>query len=335
MRRSRWRGILAVGFSGLLLSVPTHVVAHADGVGGTGRAAPAATVVKVVALSAVQQVTRSDLTTAGTWRTTQSSSQYYRDSKGRTRVEAGSVVTISDPASATTLRLDRKSQTFLRLSSGDTKRQPDGLSDGLSTQSRDIGQSVVSGVPVEGRQYTVTIPASKLQAAKTKEVTVWLSRDLQLPVQTRFYDAAGQDVTTTYTDIRIAEPAADLFAAPAGYREGRPASQAGTNATCPLDIYFDPSVFVSVRPYGGYGAVGALTDVGSCLFVADAGWWESPLYLAAITRLLLPFDIWVFGDSVYGYVPFLPWVAFGYVAFAAANTSDVTVKDALFSMVIF
>jgi outer membrane lipoprotein-sorting protein len=338
MRRNRWRGIFAIGLVGLFLSVPTQLVAHA-GIQGTG-SAPAAGQAKVVPISADEQITRTDLTKAGTQRTIQSASHFYRDSQGRTRVETGSSVTITDPASGTVLLLSPKTQTYQRQA---TPAKPasgvPGIQSGqVTTQSRDLGKAVVAGVPVEGRGYTVSIPANKIQGARTKDVTIWLSRDLQLPVQTRIVDPAGQDYTTTYSNIRSGvDLAADLFTVPAGYREGSPAPRAGTNAVCPLDIYLDPEVMVSVRPYGGFGAVLAHTDAGNnCLIVDFAGYLEYPIWPFGISNLFLPDHLIVLGDGdPWGFLPFSPYVAFGDIAWAAASNTDVTVKDALLAMVVF
>ena len=56
-----------------------------------------------VALSAVEQISRSSLGMDGLLHTTQEQDRLYRDGQGRTRHESGSVVTINDPVAGTTV----------------------------------------------------------------------------------------------------------------------------------------------------------------------------------------------------------------------------------------
>jgi outer membrane lipoprotein-sorting protein len=329
MRRTRWHGLLAVALTSLLLSVPTQAVA------GTQETSSAKA--KVVALSADQQVTRTSRTASGAWQTTKSTTHFYRDSENRTRAETPTAVTISDPASRTTLRLDPATRTYRSFSSADQQRRPDSQTDGPSTRSRDLGTSVISGVAVQGRQDTVTIPASDKQPAATAEVTLWLSPELRLPIQTRTVYPDGRDETTTYTNIRLGAQPAGLFAAPAGYREGNPVIQGvGTSdAGCPLNIYWDPSVAVSIRPWGGSGLVAAISAQDPCIFVGDRAAAEIPLLVAPLTPLGLPEDIWLYFDDTITPVPWSGWVSYGFVTFLAAGPDGTTLVSALFTMVIF
>jgi hypothetical protein len=107
-------------------------------------------------------------------------------SHGRTRTEAGSTVTISDPAGQTTLVLDVAARTFKRLTHDQAGTAPSGGSaqrdvapnQKLASPPRMLGKARIQGVLAEGREYTVTLPAhGKLLPARQKQVTLWLSND--------------------------------------------------------------------------------------------------------------------------------------------------------------
>ncbi|GIH02165.1 hypothetical protein Rhe02_02320 [Rhizocola hellebori] len=91
--------------------------------------------------------------------------RFYRDSRGRTRTESGTVVTISDPATGT-ITLDTKAGTFTEQArqpqaAGPRTAQPkqSGTADRrLSSPPRKLGEAVVEGVPTQGSAYTLTIP---------------------------------------------------------------------------------------------------------------------------------------------------------------------------------
>jgi hypothetical protein len=327
MKRTTWTGMLAVGLTCLLLSPPAHA---ADAGQQSGRATAKGT--GIVPLSADQQVSRS----AANGGQQQATSHLYRDSKGRVRVESGSSVTISDPTTGTTIRLDTANRTFQRSTRPQPAARPSAASRNqtLASPPRPLGTAQVQGVAAQGRAYTVTTPALKGRPAQSREVTIWLSTDVQLPVRTRVVDATGS-YTQAYTNIGAGvEPAAQLFAVPPGYREAAAAPAATLQDACPL-YNTDPVFLESFGPFLGANLVSAVTnpDAG-CVFIADGAAFEPPLTGFPTTQLGTPFDQWyVFDDG--GPLPFLPFVAFGDVAFAAANQTDLTVKDSLVVLTIF
>jgi hypothetical protein len=164
---------------------------------------------------------------------------------------------------------------------------------------------------------------------------------VQLPVQTRIVDrASGEETTLAYTDIRAGtEPAADLFAVPAGFRQVDSAAalmQPAEDTSCPLENAPDPLILNSYDIFLDGGAVNAVTDPQrGCLFVADGGAFEYPLDGFPTTPIGLPFDQWFAYDTGGGGLPFLPWVAFGDIAFVAANTTDATTKDSLVILTVW
>lgn len=323
------------------LTVGTPGIAQSDQA-ASGR--PAQGESKVVPLRADLEITRTSVEATGQ-RTNEKETQHlYRDSKGRTRTEAGSTVTISDPVGKTTLVLDTATRTYTRKTG--SQSAPD-MADRdvadhqkLASAPRSLGTATVSGVRTEGRTYDVSLPArGKLIPARQKEVTLWLSIDLQLPVQTRVVEPSGDANTQTYTNIKAgAEPSAALFTVPAGYREATPAAANGVLATCPLQND-DPVILTSFGyVYLDSRYINAATDFGAggCVFVADGGIFEYPLGGVPTTPLGLPIDQWFVADCYCG-LPYLPYVAFGDIVFVAANATepDTTTKDSFITLTIF
>jgi outer membrane lipoprotein-sorting protein len=335
------RAILAAAGLALVAGLAT---APAVAQAGQQEGRPSQGASKVVPLSADLKITR---TVDG--QTEHEAQHMYRDNQGRTRTEAGTQVTISDPAGKTTLVLDTATHTYQRQEqqeqpAADAKsRTKDNQK--LASPPKSLGKAEISGVQVEGRHYTVNLPAhGKLVPARTKEVTLWLSVDLQLPVQTKVVDERGKVDTTTYTNIKSnAAMPAGIFTVPAGYRAAASAAANGVQATCPLNND-DPvfltsfgSVFVDSKN------VNASTDFGQgCIFVADGAVFEYPLTGFPTVNLFQPFDQWfVFDCELFGVgacpLPFLPYVAFGDIVWVAATAAgpDTTTKDSLITLTVF
>lgn len=343
MRRTRRIAPFAVALSCLLLSAPVQAAARPAAPSADRAPAPVVALRQpgtIVPLTADLEISRS---------TGKSTTHVYRDSQGRTRQDTGSSVTITDPGTRTTVYLDVADRTFRRVTSNPTAGAPAPGSDmasasgsrPLSSAPRALGTTQMQGVRVEGQAYTVTIPAYKTRPALHKEVTIWLSTDVQLPVQTKVVDSSGQQYTQTYTNIRAGvEPAASLFTVPAGYRPAdapRAATQATTSDTsCPLLNEPDPLVLESFGPALGSGVINATTDPQrGCIFFADSWVFEYPLEGFRTVPLGLPFDQWFVYDNG-GLLPFVPYVAFGDIAFLATNfTEDATVKDSFIILTVF
>lgn len=347
LRRSWRSSVLAAGV--VLATALSAAPAGAQAPVGAG-GQPERGSVEAVPLSADLLITRTVVGRDGQRRVEQETNRLYRDSQGRTRAEDGSSVTISNPAARTTIVLDTKAGTFQRYLGGKSGPQSAApRSDGTSAPDRQItstprplGTKVISGIRAEGRTYTVTTAAHGRFPARQREVTMWSSRDVQLPVRTRVAEESGYVYEQTYTNIRVGgEPSAALFQIPAGYREAdrtarpdRSTRATAAAANCPID-YYDPIVMFTFYPYPIYSPVPAVTDASQgCVFVADAAAWQYPLILVPETPLLLPVDVWgayYLSDPV----PWLPWTAFGSVGFAAASTEDATVVDTLIILDIF
>jgi hypothetical protein len=318
MRRTTWTGMLAAAMV-LAIGIPAQAAPTTD---QAGRAAGKSTSPAGVVPLTADQITQSAATV--------STAKFYRDSKGRTRVESGSTVTITDPATQATIRLDTGSGTFQRQARKPSVRPATvQQNQDLAGPSRPLGTADVNGVRAEGRAYTVTTKSG------AREVTIWLATGLQLAVQT----SVGTSYKQSYTNIRTgAEPSADLFTVPAGYKEAvkQPApSRAGINQSCPVS-YVDPLVLNSYDFFLGSGYVFAVTDPGiGCFFAADGAIFEYPLSGFPTFPLGYPYDEWFTYDNGGGGLPFLPWVAFGDVAWLAFNGSDTTTVDSLIILTVW
>lgn len=337
MRRTRRAGVLAIGSICLLLTAP--VQAAADRAGLTPDRAGSRTGAAPVAAAPVVPLVAEVLVTGASGTTTD---RLYRDSAGRTRYESGASVTISDPATRTTYKLDTATRTYQRQTRDTARSAPrpeHTVRRGLTSTMRGLGTSVVNGVAAEGRTYTVTTPADKLRPERVRDVTMWLAKSVQLPVSLRITGASGLEYSMSYTGIRIGvEPAAELFTVPAGYREaGKPGAPGrGVNEDCPIGTSPDPLVLNSYDMFWAYGYVTAVTEPNyGCAFHADGGYFQYPLWGQPTTPIGYWFDQWVAYDTGGGGLPYLPWVALGDIPVLAANTEDTTVKDALVVLTVW
>src|SRR6185369_771002 len=160
MRRKNLAGVFAVGLTGLLLGLPAPAVASTTST-ATGPVARAATA-KVVPLRADEQISRSLVAADGRQQVTHETNRLYRDSLGRTRLEAGSVVTISDPAARTTIQLDLRNHLFVQsvtppastgtatLGSSAQAGPATGKTQQLSSPPQDLGTATIGGVRAQG-----------------------------------------------------------------------------------------------------------------------------------------------------------------------------------------
>jgi hypothetical protein len=343
MRRRKFVTALAIGLAGVLLAAPSQAAARPD---GTARADDRAHAkeVDIVPLVAVEQISRTVRGVDGTLRTTRETNRLYRDSAGRTRHESGATVTINDPKNGTTVQLDTGSRTYTR--SADAKQptegaapssQPKAEQQQVSSAPKSLGTATVGGVRAEGSAYTLTLQRDG-KAPLTKDVTVWIAKDIQLDVSMRVVELSGEEYSKTYTDIRTGvAPAPELFTVPAGYHAAEPTT-AGTRADCPLDISNDPLVLIS---YGllvfGEGTQRGSTDFANagCLIVDTVAITQLPLVAEPITPYLgLPYFDWKFRDNQDPFV-LCNSVWFGSAGFLAYNTEDTTEKWSVVALYVY
>jgi hypothetical protein len=83
----------------------------------------------------------------------------------------------------------------------------------------DLGTQTINGLSAQGTRYTRTIPAG--QVGNDKAIVIvserWYSPDLQIVVKSTRTDPRLGQTSYTVTNVQRTEPAATLFAVPAGY----------------------------------------------------------------------------------------------------------------------
>ena len=171
----------------------------------------------------------------------------YRDSLGRSRRELTAsgfgplaasgtpktMVMISDPVAGAHYMLDSTDKVAHKMA----MRTPSATSDATDTfhqkmeareaseeaagllKKESLGTQVIDGVSAEGTRITKTIPAGKIGNDKAIQIVSerWYSADLQIVVKSTHTDPQSGTTTYTVTNLQRTEPAATLFAVPAGY----------------------------------------------------------------------------------------------------------------------
>ncbi len=156
----------------------------------------------------------------------------YRDGEGRTRREQPldllgadgekpvMLVFVNDFPGRSQFSLDLNAKVARKSPIGDNRMPfPDG--DGpRDAKTESLGTRTIEGVRVEGKRITSLIPAGRLGNDKPIEVLseTWFSPELQIVVMSRHLDPVAGEHVFKLVNIRRAEPAADLFAIPAGYK---------------------------------------------------------------------------------------------------------------------
>lgn len=105
--------------------------------------------------------------------------------------------------------------------------------DSQNAKVEDLGQKMIEGVLARGTRSTVTIPAGEIGNEQPIETVSerWYSDELKAPVFSKSSDPRFGETTYRLSNIRRAEPPADLFQVPADYRiEELPAPGAGVQA---------------------------------------------------------------------------------------------------------
>jgi len=165
--------------------------------------------------------------------TRSSSSNVYRDSQGRTRVEqtVGAIgpfaatsdapkrTYIHDPVSGNQYVLDastRKATKMKSFSGNRPEHHPPSSSD---AKTESLGTQTIEGVQAEGTRTTITIPAGKFGNDQPMQIVheTWYSPDLQVTVLSKHTDPRMGEHTYRLTNINRSEPAQSLFAVPADY----------------------------------------------------------------------------------------------------------------------
>lgn len=172
----------------------------------------------------------------GTTVTKQNKGAVYRDGQGRTRREqplemvggvgiVGSdnkpqvLVFINDFASRTQIFLDGNNKVARKGQIGGGQG-PKGPGEPADAKSESLGTKMIEGISAEGTRVTFEIPAGQIGNSKPIQVVTerWYSPELQVLVMSRHLDPVAGEHLFKLVNIKRAEPAADMFSIPAGYR---------------------------------------------------------------------------------------------------------------------
>ena len=263
-------------------------------------------------------------------------SRFYRDSEGRTRTEEANLVTITDPVAGKTIHLFPTERTYMEQSWAGAPPQQGRMSsppEPLQKTETSLGSRSTEGWVTEGHRYEISRPGNK--AAVTWEVTLWLSRDLQVPMSVEVNSPVNGPWSQRYANIAAgSEPERSMFQAPAGYEVAvqPPPSQV---RRCNLRINPDPLILNSFGPFLGRGLQVASTSANrGCVFVDGYYYVEYPLEFTQLTPLFLPSFTARWRDNG-GPLPYVPYVALGDLILVAANNDDTTTKDGLVILTVW
>jgi hypothetical protein len=282
-------GVLASVVACLLLAVPTQAAANRDGSTGELPAAARAGDGKTVALTADLTIRTTTARQNGERDSAETKQHVYRDSQGRMRVEAETTVTISDPVARTNIQLDTRNKSYRQTQAKDEASAPTATKTkqrNLSSAPRLLGTKKMQGILVEGHAQAVTMPASNGLPARQREVTIWHSPALKLPVETRIVEASGAETLQTYSNIRVGEPAASLFSVPAGYHR---ADTVKPNAVPASDLHtvaiLDGQVHHRIRfANGSWSDWGFLGNPGSASSVSASATPAGDLHVVVVSE---------------------------------------------------
>lgn len=168
----------------------------------------------------------------GTTVTKERRGSLYRDGAGRTRREqsvdlagitgekAMMLVFINDFAAKTQFSLDPVNKIARKHLIGSNEFPIPDKDGPRDAETEQLGTKTIEGITAEGVRITREIPAGKIGNSKPIPVVTerWFSPELQVVVMSRHLDPIAGEHTFKLVNVRRAEPSADLFTVPAGYR---------------------------------------------------------------------------------------------------------------------
>ena len=88
-----------------------------------------------------------------------------------------------------------------------------------AVKKESLGTQMIEGVAAEGTRTTLTIPAGAMGNERPIEVVTesWYSNQLHTTVMSKTTDPRAGETVYSLKNIRLAEPAQDLFAIPSDY----------------------------------------------------------------------------------------------------------------------
>jgi hypothetical protein len=200
-------------------------------------------VVKGAPYSATVTTESTQTLSDGTRITRKTAASIFRDSDGRTRremtldnfgpfgaaKEPAQLVFINDPVAGVHYVLDQRNRTARKMVAPTrTGPPPPHREKPAQSQSKTeaLGKQTIEGVEAEGVRSVITIPAGQIGNDRPIEIVSerWDSAALQTVVLSKHNDPRFGETVYRLTNINRAEPAKNLFEAPADYKleEGPP-----------------------------------------------------------------------------------------------------------------
>lgn len=188
--------------------------------------------VKAAPFSADISIENSKRLFDGTIVTKTTDGAIYRDSSGRTRREqtlediggfrigeSQRLVFINDFEANTSYFIDVNRKTF-RQTSLLNVRPPRADLEQRESNVESLGTKILEGVNVEGTRSTFEIPIGEIGNDKPIQVVTekWYSPELQMIVMSKHTDPLAGEQIFRLVNVRLGEPAAELFIAPKDYR---------------------------------------------------------------------------------------------------------------------
>lgn len=147
---------------------------------------------------------------------------FYRDSMGRTRVEQGTIVTISDPVARVGFLLDVTSKVAKRVVWG--RNQNIGVSASRTQgygEGSPLGTQTIEGVQCTGTKFTSTVPANSALGNRLpiqQATEIWMSDDLKLQILLVTENELTGKTSYRYKNVQTKAPDPTLFQVPQGYQ---------------------------------------------------------------------------------------------------------------------
>jgi len=143
-----------------------------------------------------------------------SAARFFRDEKGRTRIEHGDLASIDDPVKGKSFLLNlpnkvaipaapKPPQMQFPQTSGLALPQMAGKPPDMK-ETADLGEKFIDGIKARGKRYTLPTPGKP----ETMTAEVWTSHDLGLPLHSSTMDPSSG--TTTITQMKQVTPGVKL-----------------------------------------------------------------------------------------------------------------------------
>ncbi len=158
---------------------------------------------------------------------------YYRDSRGRTRVETGRFILLSDPEAGMHVVLDTEQKVARRIGREGIHAMRDKVQgvqielnqfggDQRPMTVRSLGMRVIEGLRCEGKELTTVIPPNSMLGNRHPvkiRVSMWVSSEVRLPILVLSDNPLSGRIVQRFKNIKRGDdPDPKLFQIPEGYK---------------------------------------------------------------------------------------------------------------------